>query len=352
MAAQLEIPADALDHAFGGGRVQHPLLEHLFAQALLAGADQDDRAAVLHGVLGVVQRLLGLIEVQVLRRAALADQHDVRAAVQFLQIHFIQEPAALAVRLDQIASHRAHDLLVLVQHHVDDEVHAADLRRLLQILPQRVRVQIARVGLLANHHAVVALDGLAGGHAGHDGLRAAGIACKVVILDVAQADAPVGLGHGAGDVHRRARVGDAHVHAVGAVGIHTADFIERALAGQLLHLLGRMAAMAAQREHQRHVLGPAARGVQLVQQRGQDAVARAGAGDVAGDDGDLFAGMHDLLQPRRADGVFQRAHDLRLVHQLPRNVVGHEHAHQIFVRHLDGLHARAESEFKFHANTS
>ena len=75
VAAQLEIVGNALHHGMGSRRGEQPVGEGLAAQTLRAGADQDDGAAVLDGVLCVVQRLLRLVQIGVLRRAALADQN-------------------------------------------------------------------------------------------------------------------------------------------------------------------------------------------------------------------------------------------------------------------------------------
>ena len=68
--AQLEITGDALYHGMRGRRGEQPVRKGLAAQAFRAGADQDDGAAVLDGVLCVVQRLLRLVQIGVLRRAA------------------------------------------------------------------------------------------------------------------------------------------------------------------------------------------------------------------------------------------------------------------------------------------
>ena len=71
MAAQPELLFDSLDKRMGRGGGGKPFFKGLFAQPLLAGADEHHHAAGLDRVLGVVQRLLGLVEVQILGGAAL-----------------------------------------------------------------------------------------------------------------------------------------------------------------------------------------------------------------------------------------------------------------------------------------
>ena len=97
VAAQPEFPLDPFNQRMGGGRRGHPLLKGLFAQALLAGADQHDHAAGLHRVLGVVQGLLGLIQVQVLGCTALIHQNDVCTLRDLLAVQGVQEGAARPV---------------------------------------------------------------------------------------------------------------------------------------------------------------------------------------------------------------------------------------------------------------
>ena len=71
MAAELEITSNPLDHVVCLFRPDQPFFKLGTAQTLVAGTDHDDRAAVSHGMLRVVKRFLGLIEVGVLRCAAL-----------------------------------------------------------------------------------------------------------------------------------------------------------------------------------------------------------------------------------------------------------------------------------------
>ena len=197
---------------------------------------------------------------------------------------------------------------------------------------------------------MVGLDGVPGGDAGHDGLGAAGIAGEIVIFNVAQTDSPVGLRHHPRDVHRGSRPGDAHTHAVGRLAVHAGDFVPRPFPCQLSALFGGVLPVGAQGEHQRDILPPDTGGIQLVQQRGHDFIGRHGAGDVTGDDGHLFPGVHQLPQAGGFYGRLQRPANLRLTGQLQRNLVGMEHAQQIFFRNLHGLHPGSEAEFQHHGH--
>ena len=62
--------------------------------------------------------------------------------------------------------------------------------------------------------------------------------------------------------------------------------------------------------------------------------------------------MDDLAEPRRADRMRQRARHFGLVGQPLRHLIGHQHAQQVAVGHLDGLHALAESKFQLHVRPS
>ena len=73
---------------------------------------------------------------------------------------------------------------------------------------------------------------------------------------------------------------------------------------------------------------------------------------VAGDDGDLLSGLHDLPQPGGADGLGQSPPDLRLSGEVQRHLVGVEDAQKVFLRNLNLLSPRAESETQLHSLTS
>ena len=61
VAAQLKVGLHPVNEIVGALGFLNPPLEAFFAQALLAGANQNDDASGANGVLGVVQGLLGLV---------------------------------------------------------------------------------------------------------------------------------------------------------------------------------------------------------------------------------------------------------------------------------------------------
>ena len=69
--AKLKVLVDALDHGMRRRRFLQPALKRRAAQALAARADEDDRTAGFDRVLGIIERFLHLIQIRVLRRAAL-----------------------------------------------------------------------------------------------------------------------------------------------------------------------------------------------------------------------------------------------------------------------------------------
>ena len=77
---------------------------------------------------GIIQRFLGLIEVQIFWRAALADQNNICPLGQFLQIQGIQKAAAFPMRLHRMSGHGFQNFLMLSQNHIDDKIDTAFYR--------------------------------------------------------------------------------------------------------------------------------------------------------------------------------------------------------------------------------
>ena len=108
------------------------------------------------------------------------------------------------MRLQVVAGHGADDALLLVEHDVEEEVDADQAAGLVDVLAHRVALEDAGARRGRQHHAVVVADGGVGAEAGHDRLGAAAEAGEVVVLDVAGADAQVGLEVGLEDLEARA----------------------------------------------------------------------------------------------------------------------------------------------------
>ena len=299
-------------------------------------------------MLGVVQGLLGLVKVQVLGCAALGHDDDIRTVVDVLAVEPVQIAAALPVGQGHITGHGADDLLVLIQHHVEDIIHPAHGGGLLNVPAQGVALQISGAGALPDHHGVIGLDRAGSGDAGHNGLGAAGISGKVVIFDVAQANAPVRLGHHPGDVHRRTGRGDAQMHHIRGVAVHAADLCPGLFTGQMAHFLRGLGAVAAQCENQSDILRPGPAGIQLVQQGRHDGIGGHGPGDIAGNNGDLLAGVDDLPQQRSANGGGEGPADLSLPGKRMGDWVGSQNTLKIPFRDGKALYAVTETNFKFH----
>ena len=138
------------------------------------------------------------------------------------------------------------------------------------------------------------------------------------------------------------------MYAVRRVAVHAGDLTPRTVSGQMALLLLRMAAVTAEGEHQRNVLPLDTGVIQLVQQGGHHLPCGHGAGNIAGDDGNLLAGVHDVPQPGRTDGLVQRPPDLRLAGQRHRHLVGRQDALQICLRPLHRFAAGADLQSDVH----
>ena len=348
MAAEPEFAADPLDQGPGRGRRRHPFLKGLFPEAFPAGADQDDDAAVLYGMLRVVQRLLRLVEVQVFRCSALRDQDDVRGLLQFDAVQLIQESAALTVRKHGIAGHGLQDLLVLRQDHVQDEIDADHSAGFFDVMAERIVLQRSRTAFRQDHAAVVRLDGRPRGAAGHDRLGAAGVSGKVVIFNIAETDPSVRLRNSSRNVDRRS-VGRFPVgNAVIRIAVDAADLAESAFSGKAPVFLFALASVASQGEDEGDVLRLHAAGVQFVQKERHDLRRRHGTGNVARYDGDLLSRMHDVLQARGADRFAQGTGDLLRLRKSRRNRVRMELPDEIFLRDLHLLKTVSETVSQLH----
>ena len=193
VAAEHELLLDAVDEHLRRAHAGHPLLEDLLPEALAAAGDEHDHAALAHRAADVVERLLRLVEVDVLGPASGRGDHHVGGLRDAQVATRVVRGGALPVRLEVVAGHGVDDALLLVEHDVEDEVDADEAAGLVDVLAHRVAVEDAGPRRGREHHAVVVADGGVGAEAGHDRLGAAAEAGEVVVLDVAGADAQVGL---------------------------------------------------------------------------------------------------------------------------------------------------------------
>lgn len=185
-----------------------------------------------------------------------------------------------SVRFDRISRDGTDDILMLIEYNVDNVVDAEYSPGLLNVLTDRVAVELSCMRFRADHHAVVALNGFAGGNAGHDTLCAAGIPCKVMILNVGKADHAVCFGYGTENIHRCPGIRRTKVYTVIRIGIHTAQFFPPSFTGQMALLLRGVAAMAAQCEDKRYILSFYVRSIEAIEQRRQNLPRRTGASNI------------------------------------------------------------------------
>ena len=347
MPAKAEVAAQVVHHVLRGPRLVHPLRKRVLAQALRARAHQHYDAAVAHGVLRVVERLLQLVQVQVLWRAALAHHDDVRVLAQLAAVQRVQVAARVALRAHEVARGAVDHALLLVQNHVHDEVQPHHGAGLLEVKADGA-LHVAGVRRRVHHERVVCLDRGERGAAGHDGLRAAGVAREVVVLNVAQGNAHVCRRDLGQHVHRRAVRRGAHVRKPARVSVqHAQAAVVRA--HDRAQLVWRLRAVAAQGYGQEHVLFAHAGRVEFVHHGRQHRRRGKRPRHVARDHAHGLAGAHQLSQARRADGRLERgAHDLLARGTRRHGVCVHDLYH-VLLRKLEALRARADAHLVAHA---
>ena len=124
--SQTEVFLHPLDQLLWRAGAVHPVGKGGLAEALAAAADQNDGPAAAHSVLGVIQCLLRLIKVEILGGTALADDDDISPVGDRLEIKAVKKAAAGAVGGNDIAGGGEDDLLVRVQHDVENKINTAD----------------------------------------------------------------------------------------------------------------------------------------------------------------------------------------------------------------------------------
>ena len=263
-------------------------------------------------------------------------------------VHLIEVLTSDAVCLDDITRHSIHDMLVLVQYRVDDVVDRAEVQGLLQILADRIALQLARTGIRRNHQRMVALDCLGRGYAGHQGLDAAGITGKIVKFNIAERDAEISLRYGPRNRERGSVRGSPHQYAVIRVGVDAADLVIGIIARQSSALLFRLRSVASESEDHRDILIRDSRCLQFSQNRGKHVIAGKRPGDIARDDRDLLSRFYHRAEFRRADRIFQGIVNRIRAAALVLQFVGRQDSHEVLIRNIDDLDAFAITKFKFH----
>ena len=347
VAAQAEVALQVVHHIPRRARLVHPLRKRVLAQSLRARAHQHYDAAVFHGVLRVVERLLQLVQVQVLRRAALAHHHDVRVLVKLAAVQRVQLAARVALRGHKVARGAVHHVLLLVEDHVHDEVEAHHGAGFLKVEADGA-LHVAGARGRVHHERVVCLDRGECGATGHDGLGAAGVAREVVVLHVAERDAHVRRRDLCQHVDRRAVRRGAHVRKPARVPVqHAQAPVVRA--HDRTELVFRLRAMATQRDGQKHVLVAHAGGMELVHHGRQHRRRGKRPRHVARYHAHGLARAHQLAQTRRAYGRRKRgAHDLLARGAAHQGVRVHD-LYDVFLRKLEALRARADANLVAHA---
>ena len=214
--------------------------------------------------------------------------------------------------LQMMTGDGADHALLLVKHHVEDEVHADQAAGLVDVVAHGVALEDTGARARPQHHAVVVADGGVRAQAGDHGFGAAAEAGEVVVLDVAGADAQVGVEVRLEHLEAGASRRRAHRHALGGLKIDEAHATRVDLgADELRLLLGRVLAVPAEGKEHGDALRRQRR--ELVQQRRQELVRRARPRDVADHDHRRGRLGCKIVKRRRADGLRQGASDLRLL---------------------------------------
>ena len=95
-------------------------------------------------MLGVVERFLGLVKIEILGGTALGNDHDIRLLFDRTFVILIQECACPAVGCGDIARISADDFLLCIENNVEDEIDARHCACLLDILTHRIAFQLTR----------------------------------------------------------------------------------------------------------------------------------------------------------------------------------------------------------------
>ena len=211
-------------------------------------------ATATHRVGNVVERLLCLVEVDILGRCRRGGDDDVGRRVDAQVEPLVVDGARPRRAPPGSRRPRRRRCGPVVEEHVDDEVDADDGAGLVDVVAHRVSVEDARVPPSSSIMPWLALDDAEAADARQDGLGPAAVPGEVVVVEVPGADLEVCFGVGAGDLERRtARRGADGTHSPVVESRQTpvADFV----ADEPAPLLVGVPPMAAEREEDRYRLG-------------------------------------------------------------------------------------------------
>lgn len=268
VTAELEVLVNGCDAFFRCRVGLDPAGEGRTAVAFVAGCGNDHDAALSHGVLRVIDGFLRLIEIDILRIAAGGNDDDISRFLDIHSVEAIQKTAGVTMRCDGISGRSIGDLLVIIQDYIYDEVGRTVRCRFFDILAHGISRKMPCIRTGADHISVIRLDRGKRSAARHDGFHAAGIAGKVVVLDIAEKDAAVGFGNRAEDIDGGPIPADAEMHAVFRIAVDAFHFVIRPLTDEALSFLFRQMAMGPQRKDDGDIFLADARSFQLLQDTG------------------------------------------------------------------------------------
>lgn len=192
-----------------------------------------------------------------------------------------------------------HDPLVLVQHHIEDEVHTDHRPGFLDVLAHRVL--IIGPGLRPGHelHGVVGLDSPPAARARQDRLDPACVPDKVVVLDVAGANQKVAFDHHPAHLYRRPPGRRPYQDEIPRLcAVQAPDALVDIVAHERPFLGLGVVAVDAHPKHDGDVLSPHARASEPGQQRRKQLLGGARTRDVARHDNHFHARLGEVFEPR------------------------------------------------------
>ncbi len=200
-----------------------PLGELFATQAFGAGGDEDDTPGGLHGLIGVVQRFVGLNEIA---RPGRGGNDEIGGPFEWHDVEVTREGAGFAMGRVQLAGEDAGDVAGAVQNGMQDAVHAGESRGFEHIFGDGISVEhadadrwVERVLRGMQVHGVVVRNRFRRGESGHDGLAASAEPSEIMQHNRSGDDDPIGFVEPAVDFDwRPARRGPERDMGVGIVG--------------------------------------------------------------------------------------------------------------------------------------